>query len=156
MTTPTEARDSNARVLAAAASAHEKRTGKDLGLELGDVVHDTASSAASDVNNRGLDGQIEYLVAQLGERATREILGGAGVELPAPTDPDSPANDHRGVPTDEQALALARLMRRFNSSSAHVTLGPFDLPADWIYVVVHTASRNDFHAGIAPDGATSS
>lgn len=49
---------------------------QELGLEaedLDDLVHDIASEAASDVNNNGLESQIEFLFARLGTDTEQEI-----------------------------------------------------------------------------------
>jgi len=60
--------------------------------------------------------------------------------------------------TDEQALALARLLRVFRASSASLSLGPSDLPVADVYVVVTYGTRTErtFSTGIAPDGSVSS
>ena len=42
--------------------------------DLDELVHDYASSTASDANNAGLHGQLDFLVAQLGESAVRASL----------------------------------------------------------------------------------
>ena len=42
--------------------------------DLDETVHELVSSIASDINNEGVDGQIEYLVKEMGaEHAEREI-----------------------------------------------------------------------------------
>jgi hypothetical protein len=55
--------------------------------------------------------------------------------------------------TDEQALALARLMRARANSNVTVVREPFDLPAGYLLV---TFVVGGFTCGIAPDGSVSS
>ncbi len=55
--------------------------------------------------------------------------------------------------TDEQALALARLMRERTDSNVNVVREPFDLPAGYLLVVFVVGG---FTCGIAPDGRVSS
>jgi hypothetical protein len=57
--------------------------------------------------------------------------------------------------TDEQALALARLMRERSNSNSNVNVvrEPFDLPAGYLLV---TFMVGGFTCGIAPDGSVSS
>ena len=42
--------------------------------DLDDEIHDQVSAAASDLNNRGLSAQIEFLVGQFGVAETRKLL----------------------------------------------------------------------------------
>ncbi len=55
--------------------------------------------------------------------------------------------------TDEQALALARLMRGRTNSNVNIVRTPFDLPAGYLLV---TFAVGGFTCGIAPDGSVSS
>jgi hypothetical protein len=55
--------------------------------------------------------------------------------------------------TDEQALALAWLMRGRTNSNVNVVRDPFDLPAGYMLV---TFVVGGFTCGIAPDGSVSS
>ncbi len=55
--------------------------------------------------------------------------------------------------TDEQALALARLMRGRSNSNVNIMREPFDLPAGYVLV---TFVAGGFTCGIAPDGSVSS
>jgi hypothetical protein len=55
--------------------------------------------------------------------------------------------------TDEQALALARLMRGRTNSNVSIVHGRFDLPAGYLLV---TFVLGGFTCGIAPDGSVSS
>lgn len=45
-----------------------------LVLELDEVIHELNSEGASDVNNQGLDRQLEYIVALVGSDRARDIL----------------------------------------------------------------------------------
>jgi len=54
--------------------------------DLDDLVHDCAGTTASEINNRGLAVQIEYLVDQLGEPETSAQL--TGMVPPADSPPD--------------------------------------------------------------------
>jgi hypothetical protein len=55
--------------------------------------------------------------------------------------------------TDEQALALARLMRQRRDSNVNIVREPFDLPAGYVLL---TFVVGGFTCGIAPDGSVSS
>jgi len=55
--------------------------------------------------------------------------------------------------TDEQALALARLMRGRANSNVNIIREPFDLPTGYLLV---TFVIGGFTCGIAPDGSVSS
>jgi hypothetical protein len=55
--------------------------------------------------------------------------------------------------TDEQALALARLMRGRRNSNVTIAQRPFGLPTG--YVLVRFVAGG-FTCGIAPDGSVSS
>jgi hypothetical protein len=55
--------------------------------------------------------------------------------------------------TDEQARALARLMRGRTNSNVNIVRDPFDLPAGYILV---TFIVGGFTCGIAADGSVSS
>ena len=55
--------------------------------------------------------------------------------------------------TDEQALALARLMRGRTHSNVNIVRAPFALPAGYLLV---TFVVGGFTCGIAPDGSVSS
>jgi len=55
--------------------------------------------------------------------------------------------------TDEQARALARLMRDRTGSDVQIRTAPFDLPAGYVLV---TFLASGFTCGIAPDGTVSS
>jgi len=55
--------------------------------------------------------------------------------------------------TDEQALALARLMRARSDSYVNIVREPFDLPTGYMLV---TFVVGGFTCGIAPDGRVSS
>ncbi len=66
----------------------------------------------------------------------------------------APSHGTARVPmTDEQALALARLMRGRMNSNVNIIREPFDLPAGYILV---TFVVGGFTCGIAPDGSVSS
>jgi hypothetical protein len=45
--------------------------------DLDEAVEDAAANSAGQVNSEGLDGQIEYLVRQLGSTAALRIIEGA-------------------------------------------------------------------------------
>jgi hypothetical protein len=55
--------------------------------------------------------------------------------------------------TDDQAIALARLMRGRTNSNVSIVREPFDLPAGYMLV---TFVVGGFTCGIAPDGSVSS
>ena len=55
--------------------------------------------------------------------------------------------------TDEQAVALARLMRQRPHSNVSIVREPFDLPAGYMLVIFVVGG---FTCGIAPDGSVSS
>jgi hypothetical protein len=55
--------------------------------------------------------------------------------------------------TDDQAIALARLMRGRTNSNVSIVREPFDLPAGYMLV---TFVVGGFTCGIAPDGNVSS
>lgn len=55
--------------------------------------------------------------------------------------------------TDEQALALARLMRGRTNSNVTIVCAPFDLPPGYVLV---TFLLGGFTCGIGPDGRVSS
>jgi hypothetical protein len=55
--------------------------------------------------------------------------------------------------SDQQALALARLMRERTGSNVSIVREPFDLPAGYLLV---TFLVGGFTCGIAPDGSVSS
>ena len=55
--------------------------------------------------------------------------------------------------TDDQALALARLMRQRPGSNVSIVREPFDLPDGYMLV---TFAAGGFTCGIAPDGSVSS
>ncbi len=55
--------------------------------------------------------------------------------------------------TDEQALALARLLRQRPGSNVNIVRKPFDLPAGYLLVSFVVGG---FTCGIAPDGSVSS
>ena len=42
--------------------------------DLDDTVHDLVSSIASDINNEGMDGQIKYLVKEMGAQHTEQEI----------------------------------------------------------------------------------
>ncbi|WP_433513876.1 hypothetical protein ACQP2T_61730 [Nonomuraea sp. CA-143628] len=67
---------------------YAEHRGVDAG-DLFDVVHDTASAHASDMNNAGLDSQIPYLIEQNGRSATRDLID----ELAADNADDEPDTD---------------------------------------------------------------
>ncbi|ATY17131.1 hypothetical protein CU254_41890 (plasmid) [Amycolatopsis sp. AA4] len=54
-------------------------------LDLNDVVHDLHSLPASAINNGGLEAQITYLLAELGETELEELLRDAAPDCAAPT-----------------------------------------------------------------------
>lgn len=55
--------------------------------------------------------------------------------------------------TDEQAIAIARLMRGRTRSNLTIVREPLDLPAGYVLV---TFVVDGFTCGIAPDGLVSS
>ncbi len=55
--------------------------------------------------------------------------------------------------TEEQALALARLMRARSDGDVRIVREPFDLPPGYVLV---TFVVGGFTCGIAPDGCVSS
>jgi hypothetical protein len=55
--------------------------------------------------------------------------------------------------TDEQCLALARLMRQRLNSNVSIVREPFDLPSGYVLV---TFVVDGFTCGIAPEGTVSS
>lgn len=55
--------------------------------------------------------------------------------------------------TEQQALALARLMHGRPNSNVSIAREPFDLPAGYLLV---TFVVGGFTCGIAPDGSVSS
>ena len=59
------------------------------------------------------------------------------------------------TPTDDQGIALARLLRRFETHSTTVWMNAFDLPEGYIYALLKQPGGNEIHAGIAPDGTVS-
>jgi hypothetical protein len=59
----------------------------------------------------------------------------------------------RPVMTDQQALALARLIRGRTNSNVNIVRAPFDLPTGYLLV---TFVVGGFTCGIAPDGSVSS
>ncbi len=48
-----------------------------MSTDLDEAVEDAAANTAGQVNSEGLDGQIEYLVGQLGSAAAQGIIEGA-------------------------------------------------------------------------------
>jgi hypothetical protein len=42
--------------------------------DLDDAVHDLYSKRASDVNNGGLSGQLEFMLGEMNEKAVEEVL----------------------------------------------------------------------------------
>lgn len=58
--------------------------------------------------------------------------------------------------TDEQGLALARLMRDRYDAAVAIHRFPFDLPRGYVEVVFSYRDRSAFSCGIAPDGSVSS
>ena len=64
---------------------------KAAGLEAEDLeetVHELASSIAADVNNSGLEGQLTYLIEQLGIQEAGKELGRLAAERSSATDQD--------------------------------------------------------------------
>ena len=57
--------------------------------------------------------------------------------------------------TLEQKHRVLALARDFRAATVDVGRS-FDLPTSWVYVVVYPTHGGDFHAGIAPDGASHS
>lgn len=52
-------------------------------LDLYDPVHDLASTAASDVNNAGVDAQVRYLLKELGEAGAEQEIRAAAPQRPS-------------------------------------------------------------------------
>lgn len=77
----------------------------------------------------------------------------AGLELGEGNEEGRPDPEGGHAITDEQALALARLMRERTDSNLHVVRGPFDLPPGYLLV---TFVVGGFTCGIAPDDRVSS
>lgn len=48
---------------------------------LDELVHETASQTASDVNNGGLDAQLSYLIDEIGTDGVRAFLKTIGIDL---------------------------------------------------------------------------
>lgn len=49
-------------------------------LELGELVHELASSHASQVNNNGLESQVKYILTEMGPEGERAIRDAVGAE----------------------------------------------------------------------------